>query len=201
MTECLVNDTPIPEEFRPETWGELLAQLDGALGRDRQVVTAVRFDGVDAPSFRDPAQAGRPLAPVTRIDIQASSAAGLLAEALQTARTSLPALADGARLTATAYRQGAADAHQQLTALVAAIHSLVTLTGAAATAARATHGPAASADDPVAAHCRGIEAALGTLIDRHAAGDWGGLADTLDGALAGAVLDWHTVLGAIEEAA
>ncbi|MGE0362208.1 MAG: hypothetical protein AB7H93_18035 [Vicinamibacterales bacterium] len=201
MTECLVNDAPVAVDFRPETWGELLAQLDRALGRDRRVVTAVRFDGVDEPSFRGPAQSRRALAPVTRIDIEAVEASRLLAEALAAAGESLPALAEGARATAAAYRAGAADAHQQLTALVAAVHSLVALTTAAANAARAAQGAAAPADAAVALHCRGVESALTALIDRHGAADWGGLADTLDGALATAVLDWRRVLQAIEEAA
>lgn len=201
MTECLVNDAPVAVDFRPETWGDLLVQLDRALGRDRRVVTAVRFDGVDEPSFRAEAQTRRALAPVTRIDIEAIEAPSLLAEALATATESLPALAEGARQTAAAYRGGAADAHLQLTALVAAIHSLIALTTAAANAAKAAQGGKAAADCAVALHCHGVESALTALIEQHTAADWGGLADTLDGALAAAVLDWRTVLRAIQEAA
>ena len=45
-------------EFRPETWGDLLERLDRTLVADGRVVTAVRFDGVDQPSFRDAELAG-----------------------------------------------------------------------------------------------------------------------------------------------
>lgn len=200
MTECLVNDAPLAVDFRPETWGELLAQLDRALGLERRVVTAVRFDGVDEPSFRAPALGGRELAPVARIDIEAVEAGRLVHEAVCAAEESLPALAEGARATARAIRDGAADAPQQLVALVGAIQSLIALTNAAAGAARAAR-PEAPPDDAVALHCRGIESALAALVERHGASDWGGLADTLDGPLAAAVLEWRTVLGAIEEAA
>lgn len=200
MTEYLVNDAPLTVDFRPETWGELLAQLDRALGLERRVVTAVRFDGVDEPSFRGPALSGRELAPVARIDIEAVEAGRLVDEAVKAAAESLPALAEGARATGRAFRDSAADAPQQLVALVGAIQSLIALTNAAAAAARAAR-PEAPADAAVALHCRGIESALATLVERHGASDWRGLADTLDGPLAGAVLEWRSVLAAIEEAA
>jgi hypothetical protein len=201
MTECLVNDAPVAVDFRPETWGELLAQLDRALGRDRRVVTAVRFDGVDEPSFRGPALCGRALAPVARIDIEAVDADRLVADALDAAAASLPALAEGARATAAAFRAGAADAPQQLVALVGAVQSLVALTTAAATAARAARADAGAEPAAVGLHCRGIESALSALIERHGQADWMGIAEVLDGPLALSVLEWRTVLQAIEEAA
>ena len=201
MRECLVNDTPVAVDFRPETWGELLEQLDRALGLERRVVTAVRFDGVDEPSFRTAAQTGRPLAAVTRVEVDAAAASRLLDDALGAAADSLPALAAGARVAAAAYRTGAADAHGQLTALIGAIQSLVALTTAAETAARATSGRAESPGDAVAASCRRAESALVALIERHSRGDWSALADALDGELASSILDWHGVLGAIREEA
>lgn len=201
MTECLVNDAPLVGDFRPETWGELLAQLDRALGLERRVVTAVRFDGVDEPSFRGPALSGRQLAPVARIDIEAVEATRLVDEALQAAGASLPSLAAGARAAATAFRTGAAEAPQQLIALVGAVQSLVALTTAAATAARAARTPAADEPAAVGLHCRGVESALSALIERHQLGDWAGLAEVLDGPLAASMLEWRAVLQAIEEAA
>ena len=201
MRECLVNDAPVAVDFRPETWGELLEQLDRALGLERRVVTAVRFDGVDEPSFRTTAQTGRPLAAVTRVDVDAATASRLLDDALSAAADSLPALAAGARVAATAYRTEAADAHGQLTALIGAIQSLVALTTAAETAARAASGRADATGDAVAAQCRRAESALVGLIERHSRGDWSALADVLDGELAASILDWYRVLGAIREEA
>ena len=52
MAHCLVNDTLESFDFLPETWGRVLATLDARLVASRRVVTAVRFDGVDQPSFR-----------------------------------------------------------------------------------------------------------------------------------------------------
>ncbi len=197
MRECLVNDTPLTADFRPETWGELLERLDGTLGAERRVVTAVRFDGVDEPSFRAPAQAGRPLAAVTRVDVEAPSAAQLVEEAVAAAADSLAALADGARSCAAAYRAQADDAHGQLAALIGAVQSLVTLTTAAATAAQAARGGRGGSIAAVDDACRAAEHALTALIDRHTRADWPGLADGLDGDLARAILDWRDVLAAV----
>jgi hypothetical protein len=198
MTECLVNDVPIPVENRPETWGELLDALDQSLGRDRRVVTAVRFDGVDAPSFREPAQAVRPLQPVAVVEVDAVEASRLLDDALTAAAGSLPSLADGARVTAAAYRRDAGDAHPQLASLMEAIQSLVALTAATATAARVSRGDADAAAPPA---CPSVEAAVATLVDRHSHGDWPGVADALEHDLAAAVLDWGHVLDAIRQEA
>jgi hypothetical protein len=201
MTECLVNDVPIGAEIRPETWGDLLGALDRSLGRERRVVTAVRFDGVDEPSFRAPALIGRRLEAVSRVDVDAVEAGRLLEDALSAAADSLPSLASATRLAADAYRDGAADAHGQLRALVAAVQSLVALTAAAATAATAVRGGPTAAGDRVAASSRRTEAALTTLIDRHTRADWPALADALEHDLAPSILAWQQGLDAIREEA
>ena len=201
MTECLVNDVPIPVEIRPETWGELLDTLDQSLGRERRVVTAVRFDGVDEPSFREPAHAVRPLQPVAVVAVDAPEASRLLDDALAAAAGSLPSLADGARVAAAAYRRDAGDAHPQLASLMAAIQSLVALTAATAAAARVSRGDGRSADAAAGPACPSVEAAVATLVDRHSQGDWPGVADALEHDLAAAVLDWGQVLDTIRQEA
>ncbi len=201
MTECLVNDVPIPVEIRRETWGELLDALDRSLGREHRVVTAVRFDGVDEPSFRGPAQAVRRLQPVAVIAVDAVEASRLLDDALAAASGSLPSLADGARVTAAAYRRDAGDAHPQLASLMAAIQSLVALTSATAAAARVSRGDARSSAAAARPVCPSVEAAVATLIERHSRDDWPGVADALEHDLAAAVLDWRQVLDAIRQEA
>ena len=51
MLERLANSVPSAPIPGLQTWGELLADLDGRLAHDRRIVTAARFDGVDQPSF------------------------------------------------------------------------------------------------------------------------------------------------------
>lgn len=194
MARCLVNDRPECTEIRPETWGELLQALDRRLEADRRVVTAVRFDGVDQPSFREPALAAAPLATIARIDVEAEDAVALLRASVDAASDSLPELVTGVRLTAAAVRNGAPEAASQLGALIVALQSLMTLTAAATTTAAVSLGDDPTADAALAGGCGRIERALSTLVTRQTAGDAAGIADALDQDLAPAVAGWSEVL-------
>lgn len=201
MAHCLVNDTLEPFDFSPETWGQVLTTLDRTLDAERRVVTAVRFDSVDQPSFRSEDLAAADLSQVARVDIDVEYAAALLAAAVAVAGDSLPRLVTGVGMTAAALRTGASDAQTQLVALVTAVQSLVTLTAAAATAASLSMGEAHGADAPVVAACAGLETALRGLVAHQADGHWTALADALDADLAPAIASWHDVLEPIRERA
>ena len=205
MAHCLVNDTPQMFDFSPETWGQMLSTLDRALVADRRVVTAVRFDGVDQPSFRTGAAAVADLSRIARVDIDAEDATALLIGAVDAAIGSLPGLVTGVRITAAAVRDGAGDAQTQLVALVAAVQSLVALTAAAATAAQVSAGDAgeadADADAPIVAGCHELETALHGLVAHQAGEHWVALADALDATLAPAIARWNDVLEPIRERA
>jgi hypothetical protein len=201
MAHCVVNDTPRSFDFSPETWGQLLETLDRTLVVDRRVVTAVRFDGVDQPSFRRGDLAAADLSRIARVDVDADDAAALLAAAVDAAVESLAGLVNGVRVTAVALRTGATDAHTQLVALVAAIQSLVALTAAAATAANLSLGDGTGADDAVLAACGGLETALRALVAHQTDHQWTALADALDTDLAPAIARWHDVLQPIRERA
>lgn len=198
MAQCLVNERPATLDFRPETWGEMLSGLDRALGGERRVVTAVRFDGVDQPSFRDRATAGVALSSIARIDIDAEEAAALVLAAVDAAADSLPALVGGAHATAESLRLGEADAHAQLASLLTALQSLVALTDAAAYAARVSLG-GRPLHDGVGEACRAIERALEVLVGQQQGSDAGGVADTLERDLVPAIAAWSDVLAPIRE--
>lgn len=201
MTQCLVNDTPTTCDFSPETWGQLLDAVERTLAAGRQVVTAVRFDGVDQPTYRSPELAATAVTLMARIDIDAEDAAALLTAAVTAASDSLPGLVAGVRVTATALRTGAADAQVSLVTLVGAVQSLVALTAAAATAANIAIGTAAGAAPPVVAACGDLETALHGLVAYQAGEQWPALADALDTHLAPAIARWHDVLEPIRERA
>jgi hypothetical protein len=194
MAECLVNDIPETLDFRPDTWGELLDTLDRRLAADHRVVTAVRFDGVDQPSFRQPFIAAIRLGQVARVEVEADDAVGLLLEALDAATDSLPDLVAGVSQTAAALRTDAPDAQGQLASLVTALQSLMALTVAAGTAADISFGAAPGADAAVTTACARIEAALSTLVARQTAGDRRAVADALDHHLAPAIAGWTDIL-------
>lgn len=194
MADCLVNDIPETLDFLPETWGALLDGLDRRLGASRRVVTAVRFDGVDQPSFRRSDLAALALEQIARIDVEAEDAGALLRAAVDAASDSLPDLVAGVGQTAAALRGDAPDAHEQLRALVIALQSLMTLTVAAGTAADISFGVDPGADAVVRGACARVEAALATLVARQTDGDSGAVAEALDRRLAPAVAGWADVL-------
>lgn len=194
MVDCLINDIPETLDFRPETWGALLAGLDRRIGAGRRVVTAVRFDGVDQPSFRHPDLAGLTLDRITRIDVEAEDAGALLRAAVDAASDSLPDLVAGVGQTAAALRGDAPDAQGQLGTLVVALQSLMTLTVAAGTAADISYGADPGAEAIVLGACARIETALVTLVARQSDGDTRAVADALDQHLAPAVAGWSDVL-------
>lgn len=194
MADCLVNDRPESFENRPETWGALLQALERRLERERRVVTAVRFDGVDQPSFREPEVARASLDTIARIDVEAEDAVALLRASVDAASDSLPELVTGVRLTAAAVRNGAPDAPEQLGALIVALQSLMTLTAAATTTAAVSLGADPMADRALAGGCGRIERALAALVARQTAGDPAGVAEALDQDLAPAVAGWSDVL-------
>jgi hypothetical protein len=194
MADCLVNDIAETPDFLPETWGALLAWLDRRVGAGRQVVTAVRFDGVDQPSFRHPELAGLTLDRIARIDVDAEDAGALLRATVDAASDSLPDLVAGIGETAAALRGDALDAQGQIVALVVALQSLMTLTVAAGAAADVSCGADPRAEAIMRGACARIETALVTLVARQTDGDTRAVADALDQHLAPAVAGWTDVL-------
>lgn len=194
MARCLVNERPELTEIRPKTWGGLLGALDARLAGERRVVTAVRFDGVDQPSFREAPVLATPLAAIAQVDIDAEDAVQLLRAAIDAAVDSLPELVSGVRVTAAALRAGAPDAQTQLGALVVALQSLMHLTAAALTAAQMALGADAASDAALTAGCDRIATALQTLAALQAGGQWPAVAEALDVHLAPAVAGWSDVL-------
>ncbi|MEP7118685.1 MAG: hypothetical protein ABI880_13935 [Acidobacteriota bacterium] len=179
----------------------MLEALDRTLVGERRVVTAVRFDGVDQPTFRSAALAAADLAQVARVEIDAEDATALLLAAVDAAEDSLPELVTAVRVTATAVRDGASDTPAQLVALVGAVQSLVALTAAAATAAHLSLGETPGTDLAIVAACRELEEALGGLVTHQTAERWAALADALDTTLAPAIARWNDVLELIRERA
>ena len=104
MTEWLLDRTSEPVDSLLETWGELLETLDVELESTHRVVTAVRFEGVDQPSYRADDVRGRALAGLARVEVESAMAADLLHDTIMTARDSVAVLAasDSSRPTRSA---------------------------------------------------------------------------------------------------
>ena len=134
--ECVVDEKPKLVDSTLKTWGQLLGSLDRELAATRRTVTAVRFDGVDQPSFRDPDLAVRRLAVLGRIEADSLDTSTLLQNTVIVAVEGLAVMAGGSRRVSDAFRGvDMAGANTELAKLVEAVRSLMTLTAAIGDAA------------------------------------------------------------------
>ena len=104
MSTYILNGRRVTPESAPETLDELLLSVERGAGGDRQVVTAVRFDGVDDPSFRTRARRGEPLRVHGSIELTTMRGSDLVAGCIQTALTGLTSLAKVSRTLAEGCR-------------------------------------------------------------------------------------------------
>lgn len=200
MSEVLVNAQSIEPETGPKTWAELLAAVEARAAAQGEVVTAVRFGGVDQPSFRAPALADRALASLGRVEIDTMPRTRLLSLTLGTAGRSLPDVAAGACQAAGAFRRGDdAEGHRQLSALLATIRTLVELTLASAAAAGTDLADLSCGTESASALLGSAGVVLDSLAQHQRAEDWVALADGLEYDLAPAILQWGVVFEAMQE--
>jgi len=135
MPRLIVNsEEQMPAEW-PESWGPLLSRLEQEAVSRGEVVTEVRFDGVDEPTFWQPAQVDRPLLDVALVEVMTAPQGGLLDDALVQGAVAAGILAAAAIETGEAFRgTNPATANQQLADLCDGVRSLIALSSAAATA-------------------------------------------------------------------
>jgi len=200
MFEILVNRQPKTFSSGLETWGELLEELDLDCEAARHTVTEVRFDGVDQPSYRSLDLASRPLAAMTRIEVEMVDRTRLLRSTLGTAGSSLPVLAASACRAAASFRgHDLAGAHQQLTALIEAVRTLTILTVASATAAGTELEDLPCGANSGSDVLGGVGVALDSLAQWQQGRDWTAVADGLEYDLAPALMQWGVVFEAMQD--
>lgn len=192
MPDYLLDGEPQTRDVPRNCWGKLLEVVDRDLEDRCRAVSAVRFGGVDQPSFRGDRLAQRHLATLGTIEIATSDAAELLAGTIATARRSIPVLTDNALRLAVEFRGVHPEqASRRLTDVVDALRTLTVLTAAITevvdvrpTALQAVH------DDDVT---DAVGDALQALIERQGDQDWTGAADCLEQELAPAIARWHVL--------
>jgi hypothetical protein len=209
MTQCLLDHTPEPFDSLLETWGELLETLDVDLESAYRVVTSVRFEGVDQPSYRADDVRGRALADLSVVDVESRPADDLLHNAIMTARDSVAVLAASAIRVADTFRGlNINEAHTFFGELADAIRQLTWLTAAVATAALVDlsslscappDAPSSSGPESASQIIDGVGVGLQRLLVWQAAHDWVGAADCLEFDLAPALDRWSTVFDAVEQ--
>lgn len=200
MVEYLLDNQPQTLDSGLKTWGDLLDRLDDACAVDRRTVTAVRFNGVDQPSFRGPEVEACLLPSIGRIEVETVDRTRLLRNTLGAAGNSLPTLAAGACRTASAFRgRDLTSAHLQLTSLIEAVRTLTMLTIASATAAGAELEDLSCGVNTGADVLGGVGIALDSLAQWQQGRDWIAVADALEYDLAPAILNWGVVFDAMHE--
>jgi len=201
MQRILVNGADAATSEGCECWGNLLERLDRSAAAEGKVLTAIRFDGVDQPSFRDPGAAGAPIETLAVIEAETASPADLLDDSVNDAINATDALAVGAERIADAFRGfDVSHANQDLQELAQGLGTLVAIAQALGQAVGVsldrvtTDGTAAS--DMLALLC----AQADELIAAREGGDWITVADIIEYDLAPQLRRWPRVFEALRQA-
>jgi hypothetical protein len=193
MSICTVNGSEHKAGSGLETWGQLLATLEQGDGANRPVVTAVRFAGVDQPTFRAPSVLALDLHAAAPVDVETFLAGELVASARQAVLEGLDTLTAAARDAADAFRlHDLPRAHRGLGNFVTTFRLLTALTDAVGHA----DVPAAEAefDQRDAAFLKQLGASLESLVAFNENEDWISVADVLEYEIANVLPQWAAVL-------
>ncbi len=163
------------------TWADLLGQIEANLDERGDVISEVRFDGIEQANYRAAPTLRRPLEGITTIDIDAVPPQILLAQGLDEARSSIDHLRDGARDLAIGYRRGEiVESNERLRVLAEAIRNLITIVVPAQNVLDVDL-TTTDADGPVAAAIIAeLDAGVVGVSEAAGARDWITLADLLE---------------------
>jgi hypothetical protein len=198
MARTLVNGVEYTGETPCKHWGELLERLDTQCSVHGQVLTAVRFDGVDEPSFREPDQLSRPLAGLAVIEAESASPRQLFEDSLDEASAAARTLAQAAERVGGAFRGFEVTAAQgDLAELAQGMGTLVAIAqalgqGIGVELKAVTCGQVTGADmvDQLIAHAD-------VLIDAQQSEDWITVADVIEYDIAPALGQWPALFEAL----
>jgi hypothetical protein len=199
MAECFVDADPLCVDPGLKTWGDLLATLEHTLEGEGRLVTAVRFDGVDQPSFREASAAARPLTAVDVVEVGTSTERELLQDTVDAAREGIAALIGASLDIADRLRAGdVAGGNEQLREFFDAVRTLTALTAAVAdtngVSLDALRCEGGSGVDVM----NGVATMLGRMLTAQQDADWVATADCLQHEPAPAIGQWRTVFDALE---
>jgi len=181
MARVLVNNETTAVENSLKTLGELLDWADRASAGRGQLVTAVRLDGVDEPSFRDETQAGRPLETVATVEFDAIEPAALVAQSVEDAREGLAGLRQHTLDVARRFRgTRVANANQGLAELTQGLGTLVSLVDTLGGALGISLETLTANGRPVVAVIDDLAQPLVAIGQAQAQEDWVTVADILE---------------------
>jgi hypothetical protein len=187
----IINNRDETPDNLPENWGDLLRRLEQDAAARGELVSAVRFDGVDDPSFPDPSRSGRRLADVAAIEVETHTPQALVQGALTEGEASAHTLAGAALAAATAFRGGdASTGNARLADFGEGVRFLIAILDTVVNAMGITLDGLESEGRPVAAHLAELVKQLESMIAAQQARDWATVADMLE-------YELHPSLGAV----
>jgi hypothetical protein len=194
MQRILLNGVEEPAVRACNHWGELLERLDRSASGEGKVLTAVRFNGVDQPSFREPACAGRPLNGLLVVEAESMSPAVLFDNSVCEAVAAARSLAAGAERVGEAFRGfDVSRANQDLQELAQGIGTLVAIARALSQAVGVPLEGVASDGGSAADLVESLSCHTDELIKARESGDWVTVADIIEYDLAPRLHQWPDV--------
>ena len=198
MRRLNVNGIEQPLENLPDYWGKLLEQVDRDADRRGEVVTAVRFDDVEQPAFREEALASCPLTELEAIEIETTARRALIDDALAQGIISCHALATAARDARALFRAGdVAAASRALVEFGEGIRSLVVLVGAVAAACATAFDSIETKGRSVSDEVNDLIRQLEDVVAAQQADDWLTVADILEFEFESALAGWRERFAAL----
>ncbi len=199
MPRLMLNDVEQSCENLPEYWGALLEGLDQQAAGQGTVVTAVRFDGVDEPTFREAAHTRVGLRDLASIEVETATRRSLIDEALTQGLSAADALAAAAGQTSDTFRGGnLAGANQHLSDLGEGIQTLLTVLGTTSAALGVSLDRMEWSGQPVSARLTQMVGQLESMIQAQQSHDWMTLADILEYDVQPSLADCRQVFGALQ---
>jgi hypothetical protein len=190
----ILNNAEQVREHVPVHWGELLATLELDANRRGEVVTAVRFDGVDQPTFRQLALVQHGLTDVKLVELETASQDDLLDDALAAGASAATALAVAAGQIGSMFRRDdAAAASRRMTEFGDGIRSLTWILGAVATAREVGVEQMECNGRLMSAQLADLAAQLGSIVEAQRSEDWMTVADILEYDFRPALLAWQPI--------
>ena len=195
MPEIYLNDVPQQFDNPFKTWGDLLNTLDGRASDAGVILSAARFDGVDEPSFRDPAAIARPLATVRRVDVETAMPTAFLRDCLLEAIQPLHESAQAARRLSETFRGlDVTPGHEGLKALAGNLAATAVLADMLAGPLAIDLSAIAVEGVTAAQHLQQLGTTIDALVSAQEAEDWITVADLLEYELEPSIRRWAALL-------
>jgi hypothetical protein len=187
----IINNRDETPANLPEFWGDLLRRLEQDAAARGELVSAVRFDGVDDPSFPDPSRASRRLADIGTIEVETNTPHALVQAALTEGEASAQTLAAATLAAGRAFRTGDPSTGNALLAdFGEGVRFLVAILDTVVNARGLTLDSVESDGRPATAHLAELMKQLESMIAAQESRDWATVADVLE-------YELHPSLGAL----